>query len=395
MGSFDGAEICELVGLFLLNIINSRITGNFGLYRDDGLASIRATPRQTESIKKQLCEIFRENGLKITIECNKKIVNYLDVTLNLNNGEYQPYVKPNNVIRYVHRNSNHPPLILDNIPPSINNRLSKISSNESIFKSNISGHQHALKESGFDYKLTYKTEDLNHAQANNRGRKIIWYNPPFCKSVHTNVGKKFLCIIKEEFPKEHPLSKIFNKNNLKISYSCMPNIQAIIKGHNNNILKKYENKDNISTSNKKYCNCRNRDDCPLTGDCQNKGLIYQATVTSADNDNIKETYVGLTENSFKTRYYNHKTSFNNKNKQGATELSKFIWKLKEKNINFNIKWRILKHVSACLNGDLKCKLCISEKFYIIYKPYMASLNTRKEFINTCRHSSKYLLINTK
>ena len=38
MGSFDGAEICELVGLFILNELKRRIPEvNFGLYRDDGL----------------------------------------------------------------------------------------------------------------------------------------------------------------------------------------------------------------------------------------------------------------------------------------------------------------------------------------------------------------------
>ena len=38
MGSFDGAEVCELVGLYLLNILKSEFGGkNIGLYRDDGL----------------------------------------------------------------------------------------------------------------------------------------------------------------------------------------------------------------------------------------------------------------------------------------------------------------------------------------------------------------------
>ena len=55
----------------------------FGLYRDDGLGIIKATPRQIELIKKDLCALFNNHGLKITIEANKKIVNFLDVTLNL------------------------------------------------------------------------------------------------------------------------------------------------------------------------------------------------------------------------------------------------------------------------------------------------------------------------
>ena len=51
MGSSDGAETCELVGLFLLNEIRKRHNNNFGLYRDDGLGIINTTARQTENIK--------------------------------------------------------------------------------------------------------------------------------------------------------------------------------------------------------------------------------------------------------------------------------------------------------------------------------------------------------
>ena len=36
MGSFDGAEACELVGLFILNdLANKYGTNNIGVYRDD------------------------------------------------------------------------------------------------------------------------------------------------------------------------------------------------------------------------------------------------------------------------------------------------------------------------------------------------------------------------
>ena len=83
MGSYDGAESCELVGAYLLHIIKEKHGYNFGLYRDDGLGITQASPRQAERIKKDLCNIFGKHGLKITIEANKKIVNFLDVTLNL------------------------------------------------------------------------------------------------------------------------------------------------------------------------------------------------------------------------------------------------------------------------------------------------------------------------
>ena len=52
MGSFDGAETCELVGLFLLSQL-SHLSVNVGLYRDDGLATCSKTPKQVEAIKKR------------------------------------------------------------------------------------------------------------------------------------------------------------------------------------------------------------------------------------------------------------------------------------------------------------------------------------------------------
>ena len=88
MGSYDGAESCELVGSFLLHNITQKYGNNFGLYRDDGLGIIKGSSlRQVELTKKDLCAIFNEHGLKITIEANKKCVDFLDVTLNLSTGK--------------------------------------------------------------------------------------------------------------------------------------------------------------------------------------------------------------------------------------------------------------------------------------------------------------------
>ena len=73
MGSWDGAEVSDLVGLFLLSQIKD-LNLNSGLYRDDGLGATTKRPQQVENTKKKICQIFRENGLKITIEANKKSV---------------------------------------------------------------------------------------------------------------------------------------------------------------------------------------------------------------------------------------------------------------------------------------------------------------------------------
>ena len=72
MGSYDGAEICELVGLYLLHELNKTIKNqHLGLYRDDGLAIINSKSGPViERIKKIISSIFQNNGLKITTESN-------------------------------------------------------------------------------------------------------------------------------------------------------------------------------------------------------------------------------------------------------------------------------------------------------------------------------------
>ena len=181
MGSYDGAETCELEGSFLfwqLQVLDI----NIGLYRDDGLAISNATPRVTENIKKEICRVFNQNGLRITIEANKQIINFLDVTFNLSNSTYQPFTKPNTTLQYVHRESNHPPITTKNIPAGINKRLSSLSSDKASFDRATPPYQKSLDESGYHYTLHY--DPTATAKRRNRQRNnILWYNPPFSKNV--------------------------------------------------------------------------------------------------------------------------------------------------------------------------------------------------------------------
>ncbi len=128
----------------------------------------------------------------------------------------------------------------------------------------------------------------------------------------------FYFLIDEEFPKDHTLSKIFNRNTIKVSYGCMTNVKQAIDGRNKTIL----NNQTTAKRNEKQCNCRKPQDCPVSGRCLNESVIYQATVKT-DNGEPEQTYVGLTANSFKTRYANHKASFKNEKKKSNTELSKY------------------------------------------------------------------------
>ena len=103
MGSFDGAEVCELVGLYVLNSLVKRFgKENIGLYRDDGLALIKGTSgRVADKVRKDLCAQFLEFGLKITAEVNHQLVTFLDITLNLREESYRRYRKPNNDPLYI------------------------------------------------------------------------------------------------------------------------------------------------------------------------------------------------------------------------------------------------------------------------------------------------------
>ena len=122
MGSFDGAEICELVGLFILNHLGKRFgKENIGLYRDDGLAIIKSkSARLLDKTRKELHKIFEQFDVKITAEVNLNVVNFLDVTFDLNNAKHKPYRKPNDDPLYINRHSNHPPSITRQLPTAVN-----------------------------------------------------------------------------------------------------------------------------------------------------------------------------------------------------------------------------------------------------------------------------------
>ena len=110
MGSWDGAESTDLVGLFLLNKLKN-LHADICLYRDDGLLVTRGTARQNEKLKQELIKIFQKYGLKLEVDANHTKVNFLDITLDLMTGLYTPYKKDNNTIHYIDTKSNHPPTV--------------------------------------------------------------------------------------------------------------------------------------------------------------------------------------------------------------------------------------------------------------------------------------------
>ena len=143
-----------------------------GLYRDGGLAVIDQTPQKMENIKKRNLQSVRQNlNLRITIEANKKVINFLDVTLDLITEEYKPSSKPTyHSALYVHSKSNHPLCIIKNIPKAINKILSEISSDEEAFKEAVPPYQGALQKSGYSYTLKFTPKHQNPPVTRERGR---------------------------------------------------------------------------------------------------------------------------------------------------------------------------------------------------------------------------------
>ena len=162
---------------------------------------------------------------------------------------------------------------------------------------------------------------------NKRQRNILWFTPTFNKQTKTNIGKIFLQLIDKHFPPNNPLHKIFNRNNVKVSYSCADNIEKIIKQHNNKIIEKHINK---KTETEKSCNCNDKRTCPLDNNCLKSSIVYKATVTTEEEPEDKKYYIGIAKTTFKIRFGNHKQSLNNEHYRNSTSLSRYFWDQKEK-----------------------------------------------------------------
>ena len=147
------------------------------------------------------------------------------------------FCKSNNETICIHKESNPLPSILRQIPLFIESCLSKHLSKEKIFKWFTQIYQEALKKSGYNYQLTFE-ESINNKseETKQRKRKLIWFNPSYGKNVSIKVGNQFLRLINKHFPLHHKFYKLFNKNNVKINYSCMTNMKNIINTHNKKII---------------------------------------------------------------------------------------------------------------------------------------------------------------
>ena len=139
----------------------------------------------------------------------------------------------------------------------------------------------------------------------------------------------------------------------------MDNVKSNITRHNHRLLIKTP-----TVPKPKECDCRKSNVCPLNEKYLTSNVVYKAEITTPHDGTTKE-YIGMTSTEFKVRYRNHKKSFNKPTYSSDTELSKYVWDLKDKKREYSIKWSILKRAAAYVPGGRRCNLCIEEKLEIM------------------------------
>ena len=151
MGSYDGTELCELIGIYIQALLESTLEKDLmGLYWHNGIIILSNTnSQQTEKIQKKIINIFKRIDFKIEITTNSTEVDFLDATFNLERNTYRPYKKPNDNLTYINTSSNHPPQIIKYLTQTISERLSRNSSSTEIFGQSRPDYKEALKKCGY------------------------------------------------------------------------------------------------------------------------------------------------------------------------------------------------------------------------------------------------------
>ena len=159
---------------------------------------------------------------------------------------------------------------------SIEKRLSSLSSSKEIFEEAAPYYEQCLSNCGYKEKLNYcDPTSPNLITKRKRQRNILWFNPPYSKTVKTKIGKFFLQLIKKHFPKEHKFHKIFNR------YYCISNIKTKINARNRQIIRNTPSK---------HCNFQQKGNCPMNGACLS--LLCYATINCNDKNYKPKLYKG-------------------------------------------------------------------------------------------------------
>ena len=136
------------------------------------------------------------------MELNSSKIDFLDITLDLQNNVYHPFRKE----IYINSNSNQPPNIKTELPNMIQHRLSHLSKNKHVFDQHKMPYQAALRNSGFKTSLEF-TPIRTKSNKRKRKKQVFYFNPPYNSSLKTNIGKEFLKLVDKHFPKTGALKK--------------------------------------------------------------------------------------------------------------------------------------------------------------------------------------------
>ena len=164
MGSYDVAETCEQLGSFLLSQLQNQTLPRqrIGHFKHH-------TERERKHQKGNMLHL-QSQWATDHHRSQRKTIGFLKVTFNLNKSTYQPFTKPNTTLKYVHHERNHPLTTTKNIPASINERLSSLSSDKAFFDQATSPYQKALEKCGYQNTLYYEppiTNKRKNRQRNN------------------------------------------------------------------------------------------------------------------------------------------------------------------------------------------------------------------------------------
>ena len=184
MGSFDGAEICELFGIHTLSLMLSKFDKEYaGWYRDDELILLRNMSNlKTDRIQKDMIENFINTGFKIEGQTNLNIVDVLDVTFYLLDGTFRSYKRSNDQLMYVNILLNHPSQIIKQLPTSV---VYQAIVYQIIFQTRRLNVKRwtwkSVKKCGYKNASWIYTDKKDIKQKWNGSLNIMWFNLPLMR----------------------------------------------------------------------------------------------------------------------------------------------------------------------------------------------------------------------
>ena len=247
MGSKDGSEVAELVGLYLLSKFESDPElqdAIIALYRDDLIAIVPNNGFRINRIRSAIQRIVALEELDMTDWTEGRKLDYLDIEFDMADESFRPHTKPMDGSRYVSPMSDHPKMTIRSIPTIVEKRISMLCSSREVHDREKEAFQAKLRRDGhgnirlkFLPQLSQQEMIARHNEKRDKrkkARQIIWFNPVYTRRLapEAAVGKAFFDALDSSFPEGSNLKKILNRNHVKLSYRNMPSFEAVVNSVN-------------------------------------------------------------------------------------------------------------------------------------------------------------------